>query len=866
MNSYPITTKERGHRVRLIFSLLFFLFLLCTLFATESYGGKAPVVIGYGTQLGDIHVTHDIFLLFLPGVAKETHVGNIELEGKHSSLYLQSAYVSGNILIGDRALTAGIAEFKGKNAYIDGSLSLYGDVTLLTLGENLTLNDVVLALGTHMNTVVITKTFTAYDITIGSYDSQSKNSLTLNDAHIISGNIYITGSENNIHILGDTVFFPSTILEIWGASHIHIASPISSFDFISICTPDDIHSLTLDSGFSHTGGILTSPLPNKIGNTFTIAGGVLLSDIIIHDNVDINLTWSAGSVFVGTIYGDDLMTTVRGKGFYGSTVESHSIDYSILGLQGNTTWNGNLTGNSISLGLIDSSVLGDITLQASSGYITNSVITGSLYAYDSHLIFNTVDIYGQNLHANTSIIEGTISFISPTKQPNTYMFSSEFTTIDSATSSFSTQNEIVGDTLHLHIPHLQEYNKDIPLFVGDVNFNTLTADTLILGASTAQEYYTIDYVMIDTQNYTEIRRVENVLQGFTFEPQLYRNTMSGYDVALVPNATQSGNYDLVLLGFSSTNDAYSGAIFSHSLHTNILQDRTQSQVMQALHASTNSTSRAIRGLSIWSQGSFHYIEKNEEGFSPLKTYLISGSLGITSAPITITDKVTTILDTFLHVSSSKTKVYDVKDRYSDSATSTLIGYILSTWSFKIIEKHYFFFSTGLGGGSYKTNVHRPYALTTDTWTNYIISTHFYTGYIGKLGAFSYIPYIGAQYTLSSEFSFTSQDNTHVQREASHTLSPLVGLILDYSLYGFRPYLHTSFGTSQDISKAKLLIQHREREYTTHTMYTNVALGFEYMHLFRYGQFSFLGEVGMRATIHKKTDIVPYMSLQMLLSF
>nr|MDE7468958.1 autotransporter outer membrane beta-barrel domain-containing protein [Desulfovibrionaceae bacterium] len=855
--------------VKHLLSLLIFLISTCVLFETKLHSkAKSTILIPYGSLLGDLYILSNVDLIFLSGVGRDTSVGNIELLGPYSYLFLQSATVYGYISLGEYA--DGETKFYGTHAYVEDGISLYGEYATFTWGDKFNVNNSIAILGEKSNTVTLQEAYVLYDISIGA-STQSINTLTMENTHLVHSNIYLDGAYNNIKILGNTIFTPSSHIYIRGSSDIYIASPLISLDSIHFETPDDEHHMTLASGFSYIGKDLIIPLPDKAGNSLTIEGSTIEADIVLSDNIDLSVIWSAGTSFLGTIYGDSLKTTIRGVGLFSTTVDVAPL-FSlptgfILGLQGNSVWNGDLAGEDLDLGVIDSYVNGNITLDKGTAYLSESTISGSIDASSSSLVIDDIIVYGKRLSASNSIIRGEILFTSPLGMPNTYEFSSQSMLVEkSASTILSTYNSIVGDSLKLYTSSIDGYTSDMILFVGDADFNNLVADTLILDSKITQRPYTVDYIMINPKTYTDHRRIENVLQGFTYQPTLYRNTMNGYDVVLVRNEAIEHNYDLVLLGFSQSNDAFSGAYFTQSIHTRILEQTTQRHVMDALSVLTNPTTKGTRGFSVWGQGSFHYIEKSEKGFSPLKAYVTSGIAGLTSAPITITDKVTTMLGAFFQISSSKTTIYDIKNQYSHSTTSSFIGNIFSTWNIQLFENHSLFFSIVLGGGSYKTTVTRPYAATEDKWTNYMLSTHAYLGYTGKYGIVSFTPYLGIIYNHITGFSLLSADNTKVTHKDNHLLSPSVGLLLDIYKHGMRPYIHTFFALPFNLSKAKLSIQDIEREYTTDTSYNNLALGFEYTHMLRYSQFSFLGEVGVRTTLSHKPDVEPHVNLSVTISF
>ena len=855
--------------IRQTLSLLVFLISTCILFENKLYGKtKTPITIVYGSSLGDIYTTHDVDLIFLPGPAQETTTGSIELLGNYSSLLLQNATVYGYISLGD--YSGGETIFYGTNAYVAYTISLYGEHATFIWGNNFAVDDSISILGEKSNTVYLGNAYIFNNISIGA-STQSINTLTIENTHIVHSNIYLDGAYNIIEFLGNTTLSPSSHIYIWGSSNIHISSPLTFLDAIHFETPDDTHHMTLASGFSHIGHDLIIPLPDRVGNSLKIEGATIESDIFLPSNVELSVIWSAGTSIIGTIYADPLKTTIRGVGLASTTVDVSSslslpTDF-VLGLQKATIWNGDIQGKSLTLGVIDSHVNGNISLNQSNAYLSGSTITGSINGTASFLVIDDIKIYGNSLHTFSSTIQGEVLFTSPTGTPNDYDFSSSLMVVEQSTSPIlSTHNSIVGDSLKLHTTKVEGYTSDMILFAGDADFNNLIADTFIIDSNTVQQPYTVDYTMIDPKTYTEHRRIENVLQGFTYQPTLYRNTMNGYDVVLVPNDTFQNSYDLLLLGFSQTNDAFSGAYFTQSMHTTILEQTTQRHIMDNISVLTNPTTKGIRGFSVWAQGSFHYIEKSEKGFSPLKAYVTSAIAGLTSAPITITDKITTMLGAFFQISSSKTTIYDIKNQYSHATTSSFIGNIYSTWNIHLFDSHSLFFSLVLGGGSNKTTVTRPYAITEDKWTNYLLSTHAYIGYTGKYGIVSFTPYLGLSYNHSTEFSFLSADNTKVEHKGSHILSPSVGLLLDIYIYGMRPYIHTFFAMPFNLSKTKLTIQDREREYTTYTSYNRLALGFEYTHMFRYSQLSLLGEVGVRTTLSNNPDIEPHVNISVTISF
>ena len=274
----------------------------------------------------------------------------------------------------------------------------------------------------------------------------------------------------------------------------------------------------------------------------------------------------------------------------------------------------------------------------------------------------------------------------------------------------------------------------------------------------------------------------------------------------------------------------------------------------------------MRGASLWTEFSFFHAEHTQAEYSRVKTQLWTGTIGASSAPVSFTNRFISIFDIYFQLGHSKSKINDIKFYNSHSSTLTFMGQASATSIITILDSHFWFFSFSLGAGTHNTDIVRPYSITSDTWKTYNVMSSLHTGYTGKFYSLTLSSYLGLGYMYTSGIDITSADNTHVERKASNTIYPSISFLLDYTSYGIRPYIHTSFIMPIQLSKSKMKIAQREHEYNQDTIYTNSSLGLEYTLMLRYTQISFVGELGIKATLEKQSQIIPSVDLKIAISF
>ena len=865
MNTHSIKEKRRYRYI-----LYCILALLYALFWIQNIYCQTPTFyIPYGSILPSLTLDTDIKVIFLDGPGENTIVeGDIDLSGLYSSIEVTSAQIFGSIILGDTA--GGLTSFVGQEAFIQNSILMYGDTAILHLKKNLVIESTISLFANMYNHAILEDIILFKTLSMGL--GGEKNILEVINSSIQATDIFLDATFNIIHITGESSISPSSLISIWGASEITIDSPLGHLDFFKFET-NDIHSLTLKEGYIKlTTDELIIPLPDIVGSTFTISGSTILGDIIVNPNIDVHVKWYDKTYFVGTLYTDPLKTHIIGIGLSNEIVTLPLFPISlptgfILGIQDNTIWNGDIAGTKLQLGIVESAVNGDINIIDSELFIANSILTGNLHITSSRVIFDTITFQGKNLTAQEIYLEGTLSYNKVLSGVDPVLITIDKLHVSKHLETvFSTHNNRVGETVKLFINDLQGYSKPSVFFQGDVDFTSLTADILILQPNSYQTEYVVDYIMQNIDIYTDIRRIENVLQGFSVAPRLLRNTMSGYDVILEENPATPGSYDIVLLGYSLTNDAFAGAFLGQSLHLDALETTRASQLVQNLSVLINPRTKGIRGASVWSAFSFFYSEHTQPEYSRVKTQLWTGTIGASSAPVSFTNNFISIFDIFFQLGYSRSKINDIKFYNSHTSTLSFMGQANATSLITITDIHFWFFSLSLGAGTHNTDIVRPYSATSDTWKTYSVMSSIHTGYTGKFNGFSLSSYLGLGYMYTSKISLTSEDNTHVERKASNTLYPSISLLLDYTSYGIRPYIHSSFIAPIQLSKSKMKIAQVEHEYNQDTMYTNSNIGLEYTAMLRYTQISFAGELGIRATLEKHSYIVPYVDLKLTISF
>ena len=858
----PISRKS-------LFFICTFLYIVLYIDIPYSQASTPTLYIPYGSIIPSLNIGTDIEIIFLKGPRRDTQVpGDIELLGNNSHLSITNAQIGGYITLGN--YTGGSTSFLGQESFIEYGITLHGDTTFLHLKKDLVVNDTISLLGNKNNHAILENIELHHDLSIGT--GGIENILEINNTTIHNSTIYLDASNNKIEITGSSWITPTSIISIWGSSEIFIGSPLDTLEFLEFNTTD-IHSLTLASGYQKTSLTdLIIPLPDMLGNTLTISGAKIEGDILVAPQVDINMLWHTGTYFVGSIYTDTYKTTLIGIGLSNKTIDlSHAPitlpNNFILGIQDNSYWQGTLSGIGLQVGIIESTLSGDIDIANSTLFISNSTITGNISAIQSSVILDNVFIQSPSIEAQDIYIENNVHYMGSPNTAGFYFVTANKMHIGSHVGTiFSTHNNITGELLQLNISQVTGYETSSIFFEGDVDFTSMHADTLILQPGSYQTKYIVNYVMQNTQLYTDIRRIENILQGFSIAPSLFRNTMNGYDIALEPNATNPDSYDLVLLGYSITNDAFAGAFYGQTLHIDSFEKTLQSHLAQNLYALMNLVSTDKKNISIWTQFSFYHSERSEKNYSKIETQLFTGAIGASTSPLSFTNRVTAIFDILFQAGYSKSTLKDVVSYNSTSNTFSFLGAITSTFKINIINNHSWFFSSSFGAGRLSTDIFRPYSLTSDAWTVYSILSSFYTGYTGKIGNIGINPYIGIGYRHISGINITSEDNTPVKRTPSDTLLPTIGIFLDYTVWGFRPYFHTSFTFPTSISQRAMQVAGIPREYSQNTNYTTSTLGLEYTHILRYTQISISGEFGLQTTLKKHPDILPYTNIKVTVSF
>lgn len=827
--------------------------------------------IPYGSILSDIIIPSNVHIEFQKGPAFETIVNSIELSGDIVSLTLQSAVIKNHISLGD--FTGTTSQFIGKNAHVYGPITLYGQDTMFQFGDGLVVYDAISLLGSSSNTFITNNAYITNVVSIGL--STSTNTLLLSNT-ILDNIIYIDGIETTILINENSSVTGSGVIDIFGNSIIYIDSALSSLDFLKFDTKSN-HSLFLLSSFSYNNtNPLSIPLPDIVGNSLTLSGSSIVGDILVGENINIDVDWSNNTYFVGTIYTDKTLTNIRGIGFSNSNISNIDIpsslpDNFILGLQDNTEWNGNIIGKGLDIGIVNSVVRGDIRISDGDVYSADSLITGNIIAVNSTITFLNTTLMGETTIMDNAVTHSSIHFKSDTDTAKNYLFETGVLTISprvrSNTPLLYTANGIAGDTLTLSANKIEGYNNSMILFKGDVDISLMQADTFILHRTTVQNQYTIDYTATTNDIITSNGRIENVLQGFTQTPNLYRNTMNGYDIVLENNVLNSHNYDLVIKGYSKSNDAFSGATLLASMHTILMQDTAESQMMNLLEVLKSPRTKGMRGLSIWASTSANFHNIKESGYAKINTIISKSTFGMSTAPIDVISNIRTLLDVFIQYGYSDSNIYDIANINSSSKTHSIGASILSTWLIDIVANHSIFFSVYGGGSGLFTNIDRPYSNTFDKWKQYAIHSGISVGYIGKFVAFSITPYIGLNYNYLSSIEAISQDNTRINSEASNTMSSSIGVMADYTIYGFRPYIQTALNIPLPLSKIKVLVANVDRTYPTmNAINTDIALGLEYMRSLKSTQLSFIGEIALRTYLEKKPQYIPSVSLTVGISF
>lgn len=853
--------------IRRIFYIFTF-FLSYVIPISTCYSNTIDIIhIPYGSTVPSMYLLQDAFVIFSPGESQHTTASNIELLGNISGLSLTSARVYGYINIGD--IDSTFAYFSGNNAYVRDGIMLQGKYAWFESNQGLLVDAGISLLGSIHNTFSIRSTLLQQDISIGA--PTSSNVVTLDSVTATYAHIYIEGAHNTIHLLGKNTISPHFTINIWGPSEIIIASPLVSLSFLEFQTQDS-QIIRLEKGFTFQDTTaLTIPLFQSPSSSLIVQGASIISDIVVPHDTKLTFMWSEGTYFVGNIYTDSIKGSIVGTGISGKYVYVPTLcplpDNFILGLQDNTIWNGDMIGSNLHVGIINSTINGDIILNGGDVYITNSSLSGNIFAPTSRLGISNVHMLANFIVANDITIFDTIYYNNITQELTTYQFLTDSLHVsENVRTIFSTYNGTPKDILELEITSMYSPSLDTVLFEGDVDFTNLQADILILSSNTSHQQYIVNYITHSTDSYTDTRRIENVLQGFTQRPRLYRNTMSGYDIALVPNDTYPTNYDIVLLGYSRSNDAFSGAYFSESLHTDARYLQLHQQIMHTLSTQLRTPSNAHRGASIWTNTSYTHSEKKQSGYANLTTSLIMGTLGFTSAPLSIGQRVTTVLDTFLQIGYSHTKIHDIKDNYSSSNSLSLHVDAISTWHIAIVPEHAWFISASFGVSGFMTRIYRPYAVTTDQWKHYGFNTGLYTGYTANISRIGIHSYVGLEYRYTSGFSLISGDNTHVSHKKVQSLYPSISFMLDYTIYGFRPYMQTSFIFPQQLTHSGLMIQNIPREYTVDNNHAITTIGLEYTHELKYTRIGFSGEVGMNALLHNSQQITPHVQLSVSFSF
>lgn len=865
MNKNTVTENKKRH----ILILYLLMFLSIVSYTHPSYCEVPTFIIPYGSILPSLTFDTDIHVIFLEGIGQDTHInGSITLLGHTSFLDISNAQIYGTIMIDT---LGGHASLIAHSSYIQDSINLYGDTTHLHLKQGCVVRDNIIIIANKESHTILEDIVLISDLSIGL--NGDINILEVIDTLIQNSNLYLDAKLNKVHISGNSWITPTSTISIYGSSEVTIASPLERLDFLKY-DPTTQHHLILTKGYEQTAGLdIIIPLPNTTNNILTLSGSKIIGDIIINPYVDVHVLWKHKTYFIGGIYTDTLKQNQIGAGLDGYHVHpmfvpSYLPDMFILGLQNNSLWEGDIIGDKLQLGIIESTVAGNITITASETFISHSTILGDITSVDtSTLILDNVHIKGQEIQADIVYIEDTVSYAhDKNTQSPVYSFQTNTLYIGSNVQSvFSTHNKTVGEKLQVFIPHLEGYSDTTVFFEGDVDFTSMTADTFILTSGSKQTTYLVNYKAYTMELYTDSRRIENVLQGFKVEPRLFRNTMSGYDVTLEQNALIPDNYDIILLGYSVSNDAFAGAFLGESLHTSALERLISSQLIQHLGILSSPT-KPKSGVSLWSQFSFYHSERTQKYYSNVNTQLMTGAIGITSSPITVFHLFTSLIDFLVQFGYSHSKIKDIPLYNSSASTFSLLGEVISTSHITLMTNHAWFFSLSFGGGSYTTDITRPYSATFDKWNSYSINASFYTGYIATIKNITMSPYIGIGYRYTSEIKLISEDNTQVQRSPNNMISPSVGFLIDYTQQGIRPYLDISFTFPFDISKSPMTVAGVEREYIHYRYYTDVRLGLEYTHRLRYAQVSILGEVAMTTILSHKPEYSPSVSFQIQLSF